>query len=145
MSTTITYYAAGGVLVNLQHTKVLLLVRPAQDEVRLPKGHIEPGETSQDTALREVMEETGYNDLEIITDLGEQLVIFTWKNRIVRRNEHYYLMHVCSSQQTERLPEDEQQFFPTWASWAEAQEYITFEAEREWLQRAYRALELDKQ
>ena len=38
-----------------------LLVRPkrGQDEWVLPKGHIEPGEESEQTAIREVEEETG--------------------------------------------------------------------------------------
>jgi 8-oxo-dGTP diphosphatase len=38
-----------------------LIVRPkrGQDEWVLPKGHIEPGEKSEDAAIREVEEETG--------------------------------------------------------------------------------------
>ena len=53
---------AGGVVYRLANEKVeYLLVRPkrGQDEWVLPKGHIEPGEKSKETAIREVQEETG--------------------------------------------------------------------------------------
>jgi ADP-ribose pyrophosphatase YjhB (NUDIX family) len=40
----------------------MLLIRPSRDEVRLPKGHVEAGETLRAAALREVAEETGYDD-----------------------------------------------------------------------------------
>ena len=36
------YEAAGGVVA--RDGKVLLLWRPARDEIRLPKRHVEPGE-----------------------------------------------------------------------------------------------------
>lgn len=35
-----------------------------------PKGHVEPGETDEDAARREIHEETGLTDLELIDDLG---------------------------------------------------------------------------
>jgi predicted NUDIX family NTP pyrophosphohydrolase len=45
------YTAAGGVVVHDGH--VLVLVRRGRGEVRLPKGHVEPGEEVQAAALRE--------------------------------------------------------------------------------------------
>jgi 8-oxo-dGTP pyrophosphatase MutT (NUDIX family) len=39
--------------------KVLLVHRPRYDDWSLPKGKLEPGETSEAAALREVEEETG--------------------------------------------------------------------------------------
>ena len=36
-----------------------------------PKGHIEDGETDEDAAIREIIEETGLTNLEYIDDLGE--------------------------------------------------------------------------
>lgn len=35
-----------------------------------PKGHVEPGETDEDAARREILEETGLDGLEFIDDLG---------------------------------------------------------------------------
>jgi len=136
--THMTYTAAGGVLLNTDGTRVLLLIRPAIDEVRLPKGHVEPDESLQQAAIREVAEESGYDDTEIIADLGEQLVAFPLGKKIVRRTEHYYLMHARSEHRIERPVQDEVQFFSVWVTWDEALENLTFDAEREWIRRAQR-------
>ena len=56
-----TYAAGGGVVVH--DGRVLVLRRYSRDEIRLPKGHVDPGETVQEAALREVREESGYAGL----------------------------------------------------------------------------------
>ena len=137
----INYTASGGVVTNAAGDHVLLLIRPERDEVRLPKGHVEPEETIADAALREVAEETGYDDLEIIADLGEQLVAFPLGDKVVRRTEHYFLMRARSLHQTERPQSDEQQFFTVWVPWDEAHTHLTFEAEHVWVHRAQRSME----
>jgi 8-oxo-dGTP diphosphatase len=49
--------AAGGVIV--RDGRVALVHRPRYDDWTLPKGKVEPGEESEQAALREVCEETG--------------------------------------------------------------------------------------
>lgn len=137
----ITYTASGGVLADTDGAHVLLLIRPASDEVRLPKGHVEPDESPERAALREVTEEAGYDDIDIVADLGEQLVAFPLGNKVVRRTEHYYLMRARSLHQIDRPSTDDQQFFTIWVTWVEALSHLTFEAEREWIRRARRAQE----
>ena len=137
----ITYTASGGVLTNAAGTHVLLLIRPERDEVRLPKGHVEPEETLAEAALREVAEEAGYDDVESIADLGEQLVAFPLEGQVVRRVEHYFLLRTRTLHQTDRPQPDDQQFFTIWVSWDEAPTHLTFEAEQVWLHRARRAME----
>jgi 8-oxo-dGTP pyrophosphatase MutT (NUDIX family) len=133
---TITYESAGGIVVDRTGDLVLLLIRPSRDEVRLPKGHIEPGESSEAAALRETREESGYGDLKIVADLGVQLVTFLLDGNIVRRDEHYFLMQAESQSRAERPADDEAQFIAVWVPWGELQEHLTFEAEREWARRA---------
>ena len=137
----ISYTASGGVVTNAVGDHVLLLIRPERDEVRLPKGHVEPEEALADAALREVVEEAGYDDLEIIADLGEQLVAFPLGDKVVRRTEHYFLMRARTLHQTERPQPDDQQFFTIWVPWDEAPTHLTFEAEHVWIRRARRIME----
>ena len=125
----IDYIAAGGVIIH--NGQMLLLDRPHRGEIRLPKGHVDPGESHDETALRETVEETGYGDLEIVADLGERLVEYDNNKRRYRRLEHYYLMRKVSDRQVPRSPKDEAQFHPYWAPVAEAVKQLTYLAEQE--------------
>ena len=139
----IQYQAAGGVVLSRDEEKVLLLVRASQDEVRLPKGHVEAGESLAATALREVREESGYGKLRILAELGEQEVTFSFGSRSVHRTEHYFLMQLVEGR-SEQSQQGEEQFSPCWATWSEALNRLTFEAEREWIRRARDYLQAER-
>lgn len=128
-------YASGGGVV-IDQDKMLLLNRPKRNEIRLPKGHIEPGETADVTALRETTEETGYMDLEIVADLGQSEVEFDHKGDHYIRTEHYFLMRLLSKRQQKRSKTDEEQFKPQWVLLSEVGQVLTFEAERKVAQAA---------
>ena len=134
-SDQVQYTAAGGVLLDKTGDHVLLLIRPARDEVRLPKGHVEADETLEEAALREVREETGYTDIEVLAFLGKQRVAFTHYETAVQRIESYFLMQTRSEEKLDAA-EIEGQFFPIWVTWEEAEQHLTFDAEREWINRA---------
>ena len=53
---------AGGIPILLRGgcVEVLLIHRPRLDDWSFPKGRLDPGESSEACALREVLEETGY-------------------------------------------------------------------------------------
>ena len=129
----IRYQAAGGVVVD--SGRVLVLRRPSRDEVRLPKGHIKKREAPQQAALREVTEESGYADLELLADLGHQVVEFDYQGAHIVRDEYYFLVRIHSMRQVERK-EQELQFIPDWVGWDEALSELSYEPEREWVRRA---------
>jgi 8-oxo-dGTP pyrophosphatase MutT (NUDIX family) len=131
------YQAAGGVVVH--NGKVLLLDRPSRGEVRLPKGHIEEGESPAETALREVREETGYINLSIVAELGSQQIEFVdpYRERRVTRDEHYFLMRLHDEKQIKR-ERHELKFIPQWVAAADAVARLTFDAEQEFVRRALR-------
>jgi 8-oxo-dGTP diphosphatase len=58
--------AAGGVVVD--EGRVVVVHRPRYDDWSLPKGKLEPGESWEDAALREVREECN-----LVCALGEEL------------------------------------------------------------------------
>lgn len=127
-----TYQAAGGVVYF--EDKVLVLKRQAPPEIRLPKGHLEPDESPEETALREVEEEAGISGLILVGNLGTMLVAFDFKGYHVLRTEYYFLFK--AGYQDPDL-QGEPQFTPLWLPWEEAIHQLTFEGEKEWIKRAW--------
>jgi 8-oxo-dGTP diphosphatase len=60
--------AAGGVVV--RDGEVLVVHRPRYDDWSLPKGKLQDGETWEDAAVREVLEETGV-DCRLVRELDD--------------------------------------------------------------------------
>ena len=142
---TKTYRAAGGVVIDA-HGRVLLIERDVTrnnapvHEVRLPKGHVEEGESDLDAAIRETCEESGYCDLSFFADLGEARSEYDHKGKHYIRDEHYYLLRLRST--THRDPDvdpdsEEALFHSTWAeSLSAAQSRLSYPTEIEFARRA---------
>jgi 8-oxo-dGTP diphosphatase len=83
--------AAGGLVVD--DGRVLLVHRPRYDDWSLPKGKLDPGESFEEAALREVEEETGLRctlgeELEPVRytdDRGRPKVVRYWAMRVAER------------------------------------------------------------
>jgi 8-oxo-dGTP pyrophosphatase MutT (NUDIX family) len=65
---------AGGVVVRWERERLLIaLVRgDGLSDLLLPKGGVEADETDEEAARREIEEEAGLTDLELLDDLGTQ-------------------------------------------------------------------------
>ena len=134
---SVFYAAAGGVV--FRGDEVLVLRRPSRGEVRLPKGHLEDGETAEQAALREVAEETGFCDLALGASLGTILNRFLYDGLEVRRMETYFLMTVVSAATRPRSNKEEREFTVDWVPQDDAVEALTFETEKEFVRRAITA------
>ena len=87
--------AAGGIVID-QGTgtpRVLLVHRPGYDDWSFPKGKLDPGETVEEAALREVKEETGL-ECRIIRKLATMRYAYRTRNEGPLRPKavHYFLM-----------------------------------------------------
>jgi 8-oxo-dGTP diphosphatase len=114
-------HAAGGVIFRGAETDVELVIvhRPRYDDWTFPKGKAESGETDEQTAHREVLEETGFD-----CELGEELPSVTYrdhKNRskIVR----YWEMTIRSGV----FEANDEVDILEWVSAAEAGERLTYD------------------
>ena len=140
------YQAAGAVVMQQgridgldpERVYVLLLDRPDRDEVRLPKGHIDPGEDALTAALRETEEEAGFIDLDVLADLGSHPVEFDYRGDHYRRDEHYFLVALGSPSRRKRPAHDAKQFHPLWIEMDRAADMLTFAAEQEVVRAAVR-------
>ena len=63
----------------------------------LPKGHIEAGETAEQTAVREVAEETGIDGV-VVAELGSIDYWFVTEGRRVHKTVHHYLMRAVGGE-----------------------------------------------
>jgi 8-oxo-dGTP pyrophosphatase MutT (NUDIX family) len=85
--------AAGAVLEN-DAGEIALIYRPKYDDWTLPKGKLEPGETEEQAAVREVEEETGYTG-----ELGDELGTVSYTDRHGRpKTVHYWRMNVTGGE-----------------------------------------------
>ena len=84
--------AAGGVVI-IDNQFVAIERNGIPD---LPKGHIEKGEDPQTAALREVEEETGITDLEIIKELPSTWHCYLLNNQWTMKKTSWFLMRTLS-------------------------------------------------
>ncbi len=84
--------SSGGVVAMENEVLLCFTTYPdPQGRWTLPKGIVEPGETPEDTALREVEEETGIKG-EVVRPLGQVAYSFTHKGVNYDKVVHYFLM-----------------------------------------------------
>lgn len=82
--------SAGGVLYD--KGKYLTIKWISEGTVELPKGTIEPGETSEAACIREVFEETGYNT-RIVSPITVSSFTFVWHDgKTYEKTVHFYLL-----------------------------------------------------
>ncbi|HVD68368.1 MAG TPA: NUDIX domain-containing protein, partial [Actinomycetota bacterium] len=103
----------------------------------LAKGGIEPGESREDAAVREVREETGL-DATIEADLGDTKYIYVWEDVRIRKRVHFFLMRHVGGDVDDRDDEMEEiRWFPL----ERALKRAAYRGEREVLARAAELLQ----
>ena len=118
--------AAGAVLVN-EAGEVALVYRPKYDDWTLPKGKLEPGETEEEAAVREVEEETGY-----VGDLEDELGSVSYTDRHGRpKVVRYWRMRITGGDFRPNREVSELR----WLSLDEAARQLSFDRDREVLAR----------
>jgi 8-oxo-dGTP pyrophosphatase MutT (NUDIX family) len=98
----------------------------------LPKGTPEDEETREQTALREVTEETGL-EVRILAVVGDIHYRFVREGRRIDKTVHYFLMEATGGV----LDDHDHEFEDVrWFSLAEAEAIMSFSTEREIVARA---------
>lgn len=123
---TVHERSAGGLVV--RGDEVLLISLAGGQRWQLPKGHLEPGESAQDAAVREVREETGVAG----RSLGELPGVDYWfvqAGQRVHKRVAYFLLEYESGSEADFDPGEVSG--AAWFGWDEALARLTFDNERQ--------------
>ncbi|HEX7495150.1 MAG TPA: NUDIX hydrolase [Candidatus Limnocylindrales bacterium] len=126
-----TATSAGGIVVRYQDTIPQLVVGRRRREKdgqtwTLPKGTPIPGETLEETALREVREETGLT-VRIVSPLDAIRYTFVQRGTRIHKTVHYFMMEATGG----GLEDHDHEFEEVrWIAFQEAPGILSFETER---------------
>ncbi len=103
----------------------ILLFQDAKDRWSIPKGHIEPGETAQQTAKREIGEEVGLTDTEVLGWLGKVHFRYRRVDKLVLMTTQIYLVRAKGD--TDAIKGEEWMKDVKWFKFHDALEAIEYE------------------
>ena len=95
--------AAGFVLWRVENgTRLYLLLQHTSGHWSFAKGRTEPGESLEETARRELLEETGITDVTIVSPLPEPTiyVINDYHGSVVEKTLYLFAAHTTQSDMT---------------------------------------------
>lgn len=107
--------AAGGLVLNDAGEILMMLRRGKWD---LPKGKLDPGESLETCAVREVQEETGVQEVELKKPLIITYHTYDESGKHILKESHWYLMKAPGTQVL--IPQTEEQI--TQLKWVPAQQ-----------------------
>jgi 8-oxo-dGTP pyrophosphatase MutT (NUDIX family) len=134
----------GGVAVRIDddaRSAEVLVITPRNTRVTgLPKGGANPGETGEETAAREVREETGIT-VTVSERLGEVRYWYRRHGRRVQKTVHFYL---CTFVEGSTDDHDDEVDDARWLPLEAARTQLTYPGEREMIERALSRLGQDR-
>lgn len=142
---TVHETSAGGLVIDgidgPRETQVAALIGRIDRRGRmlwsLPKGHIEMGETAEQTAIREVAEETGIRG-GVLAALGRIDYWFVTDGRRVHKTVHHYLMRFLGG---ELCDEDLEVAEVAWVPIRELPSRLAYADERRLAERAHELID----
>ena len=134
-SATSTEVSAGGVVVRDGTVVVIVPTRRAASGhkvLALPKGHVDPGETPEQAARREVREEAGI-EAALVAELGEVRYWYQRDGRRIPKLVTFFLFDYVGGDVADHDHEVEE---ARWILLAQAARELTYKGEREMVGRA---------
>ncbi|TCD54405.1 NUDIX hydrolase [Alloscardovia theropitheci] len=124
-------YSAGGLVFD-EHDRVAIIARHSRSghlEWCLPKGHIEQGETPDQTAVREIFEETGIQG-EVIDSIATIDYWFTGDAQRIHKLVHHYALRMTGGYLTVEGDPDHEAEDTTWVKFEDLTDVLSYPNER---------------
>lgn len=118
--------SAGGVVV--RDGEILLIATAGGKRWQLPKGRIEAGETREETAIREVREETGVLGVVVAPLPGTDYWFAEGPAKRIRKHVDFFLLDYLEGEATDFDPREVAG--AGWFPWDEALERLSHASER---------------
>jgi diadenosine hexaphosphate hydrolase (ATP-forming) len=103
----------------------ILLIQDGKDRWTIPKGHIEEGETAEQTTAREIGEEAGLKDVEILGWLGKINFRYRRVDKLVLMTTQIYLVKALGD--TNAIQKEEWMNGIKWFKFNDALDAIEYE------------------
>lgn len=103
----------------------ILLIQDAKDRWTIPKGHIEEGETAQQTARREIGEEAGLPNVDVLGWLGKIHFRYRRLDKLVLMTTQIYLVRAKGD--TDAIQKEEWMNGIKWFAFNDALDAIEYE------------------
>jgi 8-oxo-dGTP pyrophosphatase MutT (NUDIX family) len=138
-------FSAGGVLVRrVRGEWRLAAIRPGGKKPglwALPKGNIGRGEDPPQTAVREVMEETGVSG-RVVEKLGDVRYVYTWGGERIFKVVSFFLLRYTSGRLGDLPPATAHEVDEVrWLPLAEAPKLLAYGGERQMAEQALALVE----
>ncbi len=108
------HVSAGGIVARCENNRIYiaLINEPGLNDYVLPKGHVEPGESIEQAAVREIAEEAGLSQLTLIAPLGMKERLSFDKRSWKKTHYFLFLTDQAEGKPTDPQPEYEVKWFP---------------------------------
>lgn len=118
---------AGGIVFRRDEKGAIeiLLIQDAKDRWTIPKGHIEEGETAQQTAKREIGEEAGLKEVDVLGWLGKIHFRYRRIDKLVLMTTQIYLVRAKGD--TNAIKKEEWMNGIKWFTFHDALDAIEYE------------------
>ncbi|MEK6967131.1 MAG: NUDIX domain-containing protein [Nanoarchaeota archaeon] len=133
--------SAGAVIFRKDKEIKYLLLHYEAGHWDFPKGHVEEKEAEPDTIKREVREETGIDDIELVPNFKEKIqYYYKLKEELMHKEVVFYL----AKTETEQVKISFEHIGYIWLPYDKAMEKLTFKNAKEILEKANEFLGKDK-
>ena len=117
-----------------------LLIEDLKGRWSVPKGHVESGETLEQTALREIGEETGLKNTRIIDKLDKVHFFYRFEGRLIFMTAFHFLIEAMDPDEEIVVEESEGIVDARWFSAETAEQVLEYKSLKELFQRSMKIL-----